>query len=91
LNRVHSNLVYFTNGNYTDHFENEFNNQNLEQFLRKYSDKQVFYQFDDDAIDSIFIKKQPALFFFRNIYKNSTLMFEKKRLPQLFNKYVFIV
>jgi len=90
LNTKSSTLVYFKNGNYTSHFENEFTHENLKAYIENLHKRITFYNFDDETINEVFMKKKPTLFFIRSKYNNVTLMFEKKRLPQIINKFVSI-
>ncbi len=88
LDTKKSSLIYFNNGNYTSHFEQEFTYEKIKEFIEGLDFKTTYYKFDDEVIESIFMKKKPTLFFFRNRYINTTLMFEKKRLPQIIMKMV---
>lgn len=91
LNTKKSSLIYLNYGNYTSHFENEFTYENVNTFIENIDKKITFNKFDDETIEAVFMKRKPTLFFIRNKYINKTLMFEKKRLPQIVNKVVRII
>jgi thiol-disulfide isomerase/thioredoxin len=67
-----------TTDNYYDNPNKEFNEDSIKNFCKKFSNKNYFSTFDEVAVESIFIKKKPALFLFRSVFNNKTEYEEMK-------------
>lgn len=71
-----STIGYFKLGNNTDNLEiqsnEEFSSEKMNDFCYKVAHNNLFYKFDEKAIESMFIKKRPGLILFRNKFDNKT-------------------
>lgn len=80
------NILYFSKGKLKDVYLNNklkiMFEKSLNHFISKHTRNNFFTNFNEDAINEIFIKKQPAFFLFRNIWDNSTSHLEEN-LPLL--------
>lgn len=67
-----------TTDNYYDNPNKEFNEESIRNFCKKFTNKNFFNTFDEVAVESIFIKRKPALFLFRSVFNNKTEYEEMK-------------
>lgn len=68
-------MSYFKYGNKTNDYgipEETVAVSTIEKYCKKISYKNFFSTFDEKAVEEIFIKKQPAIIFFRSVFNNKT-------------------
>jgi thiol-disulfide isomerase/thioredoxin len=73
-----STLIYYNFGKQKDQLlrTQDFNDNSIFKFIKKNTFNNYYEKFNDDAVNEIFIKKQPAIFFFRNQFDNKTQFLE---------------
>jgi len=80
------NILYFSKGKLLDVYLNEklkvIFERSLTYFISKHVNSNYFTKFSEEAINQVFIKKQPAFIFFRNKFDNKTDYLEQN-LPLL--------
>lgn len=76
FNSETSKVAFFKLGNNTDNLqienETEFTKELIEDFCYKVAYRNMFHDFNEHAIEKIFIQKNPALVLFRNKFDNRT-------------------
>jgi len=80
------NILYFSKGKLLDVYLNErlkvFFEKSFNYFINKQLNLNFFTKFSEDAINEVFMKKQPAFILFRNKFDNKTDYLEQN-LPLL--------